>query len=74
MMNAHHLLRYAHIALAICAVILLVAIAVAYPLANWLPLPALIVAHIVTMLAALGIKLGYVARLAALKQLNLPAH
>jgi len=73
-MNAHHLLRYAHFGLAICAILLLVAITLAYPMAGWLPLPVLIIAHIVTMLAALGIKLGYVARLAALKQLDLPAH
>ncbi|MGV6807812.1 MAG: hypothetical protein ACWA5K_07930 [bacterium] len=71
-MNAHDLLRYAHIALAVSVAVLVVSVLVAYPMESILPFPVLIAAHILTMIGAIGIKIAYIARLAALKNLNLP--
>ncbi|MFL1467701.1 hypothetical protein [Marinobacter sp. HN1S83] len=56
------------------AVGLLVAVLLAYPLSDLLAMPYQILAHIGTLLFAVGIKIAYVARLVSLKQLGRPVH
>lgn len=53
---------------------LLISVVLAYPLAEALPMPLQITAHIATMIFAIGIKLSYIARLASLKALGRPVH
>lgn len=56
------------------AVGLLVTVLLAYPLSDLLAMPYQILAHIGTLLFAVGIKIAYVARLVSLKQLGRPVH
>lgn len=53
---------------------LLVTVLLAYPFSDILAMPYQILAHIGTLLFAVGIKIAYVARLVSLKQLGRPVH
>jgi hypothetical protein len=53
---------------------LLVSVALAYPLAGWLPMVLQILAHIGTLLFAVGIKVAYIVRLVFLSRLGRPVH
>lgn len=53
---------------------LIVTIAMAYPLAGRLPMMIQVLAHVGTLLFAVGIKLSYVARLVFLSRLGRPVH
>lgn len=53
---------------------LLVTILMAYPLADSLAMPIQIMAHIGTLLFAVGVKIAYVARLVFLSRLGRPVH
>lgn len=68
------LLAYANSALVWSAVGLLVTILLAYPFAGAVSLPWQILAHIGTLLFAVGIKIAYVARLVFLSRLGRPVH
>jgi hypothetical protein len=47
---------------------------VAYPMAHYFPMAIQILAHVGTLLFAVGIKVAYVARLAFLSRLGRPVH
>lgn len=49
-------------------------VVLAYPMANYLPMATQILAHMGTMLFAVGIKVAYVARLVFLSRLGRPVH
>ena len=53
---------------------LLVTIALAYPLAARLPMAIQVMAHMGTLIFAVGVKIAYVARLAFLSKLGRPVH
>lgn len=53
---------------------LIATILMAYPLASRFPLMIQVLAHIGTLLFAVGIKISYVARLVFLKRLGRPVH
>ena len=53
---------------------LLVSVILAYPLAGWLPMVLQILAHIGTLLFAVGIKIAYIVRLVFLSRLGRPVH
>mgnify|MGYP000220364930 CR=1 FL=1 len=71
-MNPQKILGIAHAFLIVAALALAISIALAYPLESHLSLPALIGAHIATLITATIIKLAYIARLYALNRLGLP--
>ncbi|SFR56105.1 hypothetical protein SAMN05216203_1384 [Marinobacter daqiaonensis] len=68
------LLRFANTALLLSVLGTVMTVALAYPLADWLTLPAQIAAHIGTLVFATGLKLSYVTRLISLKNLGRPVH
>lgn len=68
------LLSFSNGALFWSAVGLLVTVLLAYPLSGLLAMPYQILAHIGTLLFAVGIKIAYVARLVSLKQLGRSVH
>ena len=53
---------------------LLVTVVLAYPLAGRLPMMLQILAHIGTLLFAVGIKIAYIVRLVFLSRLGRPVH
>lgn len=53
---------------------LLVTVVLAYPLAGRLPMVVQILAHIGTLLFAVGIKIAYIVRLVFLSRLGRPVH
>lgn len=53
---------------------LLVTVVLAYPLAGRLPMMLQVLAHIGTLLFALGIKIAYIVRLVFLSRLGRPVH
>jgi len=53
---------------------LLLTVALAYPLAARLPMAIQILAHMGTLIFAVGVKIAYVARLAFLSKLGRPVH
>lgn len=63
--DARRLFAWSRQAMGYSALVVAVAVALAYPLAHRLSLPAQIVAHLAIPVAAGVFKLGYVARLAA---------
>ncbi len=68
------LFGFANVALLVSVAGLVGTILLAYPFAGVLPLAGQVVAHIGTLLFAVGIKLAYVARLVSLRHLGRPAH
>ena len=68
------LLAFSNGALLMSVIGLLVTVLLAYPFADSLSMVLQILAHIGTLLFAVGIKLAYVARLVSLKQLGRPVH
>jgi len=68
------LLKAANAALLATTLAMVLSVLVAYPWAESFSLGTQIVAHIGTLLFAVGIKISYVARLTALKALGLPVH
>lgn len=68
------LLYWSNSALLVCLLALIGSTALAYPLADTLPMGAQITAHIAILLFATGIKLAYVARIISLKALRRPVH
>ena len=67
-------LFFANSAILCSALGLLVTILLAYPLADWLAMGWQILAHIGTLLFAVGVKVAYVARLVFLSRLGRPVH
>lgn len=53
---------------------LVMTIVMAYPMAHYLPMGIQILAHVGTLLFAVGIKVAYVARLVFLSRLGRPVH
>ena len=53
---------------------LVLTVLVAYPMAHYFPMAIQILAHVGTLLFAVGIKVAYVARLAFLSRLGRPVH
>lgn len=68
------LLKYANSALLVSVLAVVVTVLMAYPLADLLPMPAQIGAHIATLLFATTLKLSYVTRLVSLYHLGRPVH
>ncbi|MFE8072456.1 hypothetical protein QQM79_15465 [Marinobacteraceae bacterium S3BR75-40.1] len=68
------LLHISNAALAGFVLALGLSILIAYPWANHFSMPVQIGAHIATLVLAVGIKVSYVARLTALKNLGLPVN
>ncbi len=68
------LLRYANSVLLFSVIAVVVTVLMAYPLAELLPMPAQIGAHIATLLFATTLKLSYVTRLVSLYHLGRPVH
>ncbi len=68
------LLRYANSVLLFSVIAVAVTVLMAYPLAELLPMPAQIGAHIATLLFATTLKLSYVTRLVSLYHLGRPVH
>lgn len=69
-----NLLRFANTALVLSLLATLVTVVLAYPLADSLPIPAQIGAHIATLIFATTLKLSYVTRLVSLHSLGRPVH
>lgn len=67
-------LSFSNNALGWSAVGLVVTILLAYPFAHAVPMSGQILAHIGTLLFAVGIKIAYVARLVFLSRLGRPVH
>ncbi|WP_257900218.1 hypothetical protein [Marinobacter sp. F4206] len=67
-------MAFSNSALVWSAVGLVVTILLAYPFAYAVSLPWQILAHIGTLLFAVGIKIAYVARLVFLSRLGRPVH
>ena len=53
---------------------LVLTVLMAYPMAHYLPMAIQILAHVGTLLFAVGIKVAYVARLVFLSRLGRPVH
>lgn len=68
------LLKYANSVLLLSVIAVVVTVLMAYPLAELLPMPAQIGAHIATLLFATTLKLSYVTRLVSLYHLGRPVH
>lgn len=68
------LLRFANGALLASVLAVVVTVVLAYPLADSLPLPVQIGAHIATLVFATTLKLSYVTRLVSLRSLGRPVH
>lgn len=68
------LLRYANGALLVSVLAVAATVMLAYPLADSLPLPAQVGAHIATLIFATTLKLSYVTRLVSLRSLGRPVH
>ena len=68
------LLSFSNGALLASVIGLVVTVLLAYPFAPHLSMAVQILAHIGTLLFAVGVKLAYVARLVSLKQLGRPVH
>ncbi|AZT84983.1 hypothetical protein EHN06_16265 [Marinobacter sp. NP-4(2019)] len=68
------LLSFANGAMFWSAVGLVVTVLLAYPFSSGLAMPYQVLAHIGTLLFAVGVKLAYVARLVSLSQLGRPVH
>lgn len=60
------LLRISTLLMSISSIVVVVALSVAFGLNDVLPLGLLVVGHALAMIAAVGIKVGYVVRLEAL--------
>lgn len=68
------LLSFSNAALLLSVIGLAVTVLLAYPLAQSLSMVSQILAHIGTLVFAVGVKLAYVARLVSLQQLGRPVH
>ncbi len=68
------LLSFANGAMFWSAVGLVVTVLLAYPYSSSLAMPSQILAHIGTLLFAVGIKIAYVARLVSLSHLGRPVN
>ena len=68
------LLRVAHGAMVVCAVVSLSIVYLLYGMPDFLSLPASIAGHIALIVFPAIFKLGYVLRLAALKQMGQPVN
>ncbi|KMQ76113.1 hypothetical protein [Marinobacter subterrani] len=53
---------------------LVLSIVLAYPLAHYVPMAVQVLAHVGTLLFAVGIKVSYIARLVFLSRLGRPVH
>ncbi len=69
-----NLLFRANSAMALSLMGLVLTIAMAYPMAHLFPMAIQILAHVGTLLFAVGIKIAYVARLVFLSRLGRPVH
>ncbi len=63
-------LLIANSALALCLVAIGVCVLVAYPFADYISMVGQIAAHVSMLIFALGVKVSYIARLVALKELG----
>jgi ABC-type spermidine/putrescine transport system permease subunit I len=68
------LLLAANSGLALSILVMLGCVAIAYPLAEHFSMAAQIAAHIAMLIFALGIKVSYITRLVALKELGRALH
>lgn len=68
------LLRFANGVLLASLIAVVATVVLAYPLADALPLPAQVGAHIATLIFATTLKLSYVTRLVSLRSLGRPVH
>ncbi|GAA3947155.1 hypothetical protein [Allohahella marinimesophila] len=62
------LLRISSLLMSISSIVVVVALAIAFGLSDVLPIGLLVLGHALAMIAAVGIKVGYVVRLEALAQ------
>jgi hypothetical protein len=69
-MTPNVLLQLAHASMAVCGVISLVIVYLLYGMPSTMPLPVTIAGHIALIVFPAFFKLGYVLRLAALKQMG----
>lgn len=68
------LLAFSNGAMLLSVIGLAITVLLAYPFAHSLSMAFQILAHIGTLLFAVGVKLAYVARLVSLRQLGRPVH
>ncbi|MEQ6885945.1 hypothetical protein [Salicola sp. Rm-C-2C1-2] len=64
------LLLIANSALAISLLVIGICVLVAYPFADYINMAGQIAAHITMLICALGVKVSYITRLVALKELG----
>lgn len=65
------LLNLANYSLAICTIIFSMTVLICYPFAHFLSLPAQLVGHIFLIISAVGVKLTYLLRCVAQKELHM---
>lgn len=69
-MTPNALLQVAHGSMVVCGAVSLLIVYLLYGMPNTMPLPATIAGHIALIVFPAVFKLGYVLRLAALKQMG----
>lgn len=62
------LLRISTLLMSISTIVVVVALTIAFGLSDVLPIGLLVIGHALAMIAAVGVKVGYVVRLEALAQ------
>ena len=62
------LLRMSTLLMSVSTIVVVVALSLAFGLSDTLPIGLLVVGHALAMIAAVGVKVGYVVRLEALAQ------